>query len=95
MARRRTYTVTAPAALSVTGLSPDRVLPVPAGTPVTWEATATGGAGPYTYKFHVFNGSAWTIGQDWSAANMWTWVPLRQGRTPSRCGLQRPIGGGL
>ena len=65
-------TVGAPTALSVTGFSTDRTFPVPAGTPVTWTTTAIGGTGPYTYQFWVYNGTTWTIGQSWSAANMFT-----------------------
>ena len=42
---------------------------------MTWTATATGGTGPYTYKFFVYDGSTWTMGQDWSASNTWTWTP--------------------
>jgi hypothetical protein len=58
----------------------DRVFPVhPAGTPVTWRLTAMGGAGPYTFKFYVWDGSAWTLGQDWSAADTFTWVPSAPG----------------
>jgi hypothetical protein len=64
-----------------TRLSPsDRVFPVhPAGTPVTWRLTAMGGAGPYTFKFYVWDGSGWTLGQDWSAADTFTWVPSAPG----------------
>jgi stage II sporulation protein D len=46
---------------------------------VTWTAAAIGGTGPYRYKFYVFNGATWTVGQDWSAANTWTWVPPTAG----------------
>ena len=65
--------------LTVTGLSANQASSVPAGTPVTWTATAAGGTAPYTYKFYVFNGTSWSVGQDWSSSNTWTWVPPAQG----------------
>ena len=42
---------------------------------MTWTAVGSGGTGPYTYQFWVFNGTTWNIGQDWSASPTWTWVP--------------------
>jgi hypothetical protein len=74
-----TYGVTALAPLGVTSLTADRMFPVPAGTPVTWTALARGGSGPYTYKFLLYNGSAWTVGADWSASSSWTLVPPAAG----------------
>ena len=75
------YVVTAPTALifPANSLLSDRVFPVPARTPVLWTARAIGGTGPYTYKFFVYNGSTWSVGQDWSTANTWTWVPPLSG----------------
>jgi hypothetical protein len=73
------YMVTAPAPLTVTSLVADRVFPVPTGTPVTWTGLARGGAGPYSYKFFVYNGVTWTVGQDWSPSSTWTWVPPAAG----------------
>ena len=67
--------ISAPPALSLTGMSPNLSSPVAAGSHVTWTATATGGTGPYTYKFFVYDGSTWTMGQDWSSSNTWTWTP--------------------
>jgi hypothetical protein len=65
----------APDALTVTSLTADRAFPVSIEWSVTWTALVTGGASPYTYKFLVFDGSAWTVGRDWNASNMWTWYP--------------------
>jgi Metallo-peptidase family M12 len=71
--------VTGPAALSMTALSPNVTFPVTVNTPITWTAEATGGTGPYTYKFWVSNGSSWSLGQDWSASNSWVWKPAVAG----------------
>jgi glucose/arabinose dehydrogenase len=73
------YSVTAAAPLSATNLVADRMFPVPAGTPVTWTALARGGSGPYNFKFWVYNGSSWSVGQDWSTSSVWTWVPPSAG----------------
>jgi N-acetylmuramoyl-L-alanine amidase len=72
-------TVGVPAALTVTVLTPNLTSPVPAGMPVTWTANASGGTTPYTYKFFVWDGSSWTLGQDWSPVNIWTWSPPTAG----------------
>jgi N-acetylmuramoyl-L-alanine amidase len=72
-------TVGVPAALTVTVLTPNLPSPVPAGMPVTWTAKASGGTTPYTYKFLVWDGSSWTLGQDWSPVNIWTWSPPTAG----------------
>jgi Metallo-peptidase family M12 len=68
-----------PTALSLSSVTADRSFPVSAGTPVNWKASATGGSGPYTFRFWVFDGAAWTLGRDWSPATTWTWVPSLPG----------------
>jgi hypothetical protein len=74
-----TFTVTGPAPLAITSLTADRLFPLPAGTPVTWVGTASGGTGPYTFKYLIFNGTAWAVARDWSASNTWMWVPPSAG----------------
>lgn len=73
------HVVEPPAPLNLTSLSTDDTFPAAAGTPVTWTARAEGGTGPYTFKFYVFDGTTWTVGQDWGAANTWRWVPPSSG----------------
>jgi len=44
------------------------------GTPITWTATATGGTAPLQYRFYRREPSGlWTIVQDYSASNRYTW----------------------
>jgi hypothetical protein len=45
------------------------------GGPITWTVAATGGSGPYTYKFLVSDGTSWTVGRDWDVSSSWTWSP--------------------
>lgn len=71
--------ITEPPALTVTGMSPSLASPVAAGSRVTWSAAASGGTGPYSFKFWVYNGSTWTIGQDWSSSPTWSWAPSGPG----------------
>jgi hypothetical protein len=59
----------------VTSLTADKASPQLLGTPITFTATATGGVAPYQYKWWVYNGSTWTIGQGWGASNSFTWTP--------------------
>ena len=51
--------------------------PVPAGTPVTWAATPSGGSGTVEYQFWTYNtGTAtWSVGRPYSTAATWTWTP--------------------
>ena len=69
------YNVAPPPPLSVTSLTASQPSGVAAGATVVWTAAASGGTGPYTFKFLLFNGSAWSVAQDWSSANTWTWMP--------------------
>jgi FtsP/CotA-like multicopper oxidase with cupredoxin domain len=71
-----TYDVNAPPVV-LTGLSANRVFPVPGGTSVTWTATATGGVAPLQYQFWLFNAGTgtWTIAQPYGTSNTYTSTP--------------------
>ena len=45
------------------------------GAPLTWTATASGPAAAFEYRFWRFDYAAgtWSLGQDFSASNSWTW----------------------
>jgi hypothetical protein len=61
--------------LQFTGITANRVSPQPAGTAITFTATATGGTAPYQYKFWLFDGTAWALGRDWATSSAFTWTP--------------------
>jgi hypothetical protein len=69
----------AAAALALTGLTANLASPQPIGTTITFTATATGGTAPYQFKWFVFDGKTWTVMQNWSASNTWTWTPTSAG----------------
>jgi len=58
--------------------SADHGFPALTGSTVTWTAAGNGGnAGPLQFKFFRFNSrtNAWTLVQDWSASNTFSWTP--------------------
>ncbi|MEQ1757158.1 MAG: putative Ig domain-containing protein [Vicinamibacterales bacterium] len=64
-----------PPPLQLTGLTANKTAPQAAGTAITFTAAATGGSGPYSYKWWLFDGNGWSIVQQWSSANTFTWTP--------------------
>lgn len=65
-------------AVSAIALKAVPASPVVPGTPVTLTATPTGGV-TLTYSFHLFDGVAWSILSDRSAANTCVWTPTLNG----------------
>jgi N-acetylmuramoyl-L-alanine amidase len=68
-------------AILLTAITPNRVSPMPSGTLVTFTATATGGSGAYQYKWWLFDGTSWSMAQDWSSSNAFTWTASSYGGT--------------
>jgi hypothetical protein len=65
----------------ISGLTPDRASPQVVSTAITWTVTAVDAEGDTLYyKFYVRTTSTgWTVAQDWSASNSWTWTPTSPG----------------
>jgi hypothetical protein len=49
--------------------------PALVGGSSTWTAVATGGNGPLQYQFWKTRAGAWTLAQDYSFSNTYTWTP--------------------
>ena len=45
-----------------------------AGQPVVFTGTGSGGTGTYEYRFWLNSGGVWTVVQDYSSSNQWTWT---------------------
>jgi hypothetical protein len=70
------FNVTDPAAVAVTSLNANVAFPTSWGTPITWTATASGGTAPLQYQFwRLRQGVGWTMVQDYSPNNTFTWTP--------------------
>ena len=82
------YVITAPppSAPTITGITTNVASPQVTGTAITFTATVTGGTAPYQYKWWLFDGTTWTIAQDWSTAGLFTWTPA-QARATYRVGV--------
>ncbi len=61
--------------LSITNLSSSAASPQVVGTAITFVGTAAGGTPPYQYKWWQFDGTTWTVMQNWSALNTFMWRP--------------------
>jgi len=67
-----TYVVSATTPIVVT-LSATPATGTTVGNNVTFTGTATGGTGPFEYRFWLLTGSTWTMVQDYSSSAIWTW----------------------
>ena len=65
--------------LTITGLTSNLASPQSAGTSITFIAGATGGRGPYQFKWLVLKGTTWTVVRNWSSSNTYTWSPTTAG----------------
>ena len=68
------YSIGLVASLSSTLSSPQR-----SGTSITFTATAAAGRAPYQYKWWVFDGTSWSVAQNWSTSATLNWRPTRGG----------------
>ena len=61
--------------VSSVSLASSHASPQPAGTTIVWTATPSGGSGALSYKWLIYDGTAWTPVSSWSSSNMFTWRP--------------------
>jgi hypothetical protein len=69
--------VPAPAGLSLTSLTANLVAPQDAGVSVGFAASVSGGVKPYEFQWLVFDGTIWTVAEDWSLNSNFVWTPAR------------------
>ncbi len=57
-------------------LTSNVALPATSGTTIKWTATANGGtAGPLQYQFWLWSSNGWTLVQNYSSLNTYSWTP--------------------
>jgi N-acetylmuramoyl-L-alanine amidase len=76
----RSYVVTTPGSLALNSITPNLPAPRPAGTTITFTASASGGAAPYQYKWLLFDGT-WSVLRDWATSNTFAWTPAAASST--------------
>jgi hypothetical protein len=65
----------APEALRLTSLTANLVAPQDPGVSVGFTASTSGGVKPYEYQWLVFDGTLWTVAEDWSLNSNFVWTP--------------------
>jgi hypothetical protein len=63
-----------PPPLQLTSITASTSSPQSANTTITFTAAATGGTGPYQYKWWVYDGN-WRALTDWGTASTYPWTP--------------------
>jgi len=56
-------------------IAADKSAPQPAGSMITWTATAGGGQAPQQFKWLIHNGLQWTVASEWSTSRTFVWTP--------------------
>jgi len=69
----------APAPATAVTLNPSVASPQVPGSSITFTAAASGGTGPYEYRFWINSGGTFLIAQDYTTINSFTWIPLAAG----------------
>lgn len=64
-----------PLPLVLTGLNADLASPQFIGSVITFTAAASGGIAPLEFKWWVFDGSDWRVGQEWNTSNTFVFAP--------------------
>ena len=68
------FAITGKAQLALTSLTANKPAPQIVGAKILFTAAATGGRA-LQYKWWVFDGAAWTIAQEWSNSDRFSWAP--------------------
>jgi hypothetical protein len=63
----------------ITSFTSSVASPSPEGATVTFNATATGGAGSYQFKWWVYSRGEWHVEQEWRDSSSFAWTPREQG----------------
>lgn len=64
-----------PGTLTITRFVASLPAPQMPGVAIDWNADVAGGVPPYTYKWWIFDGSAWRVLRDWSSGAAYRWTP--------------------
>jgi hypothetical protein len=64
-----------PSPITSVTLTANKIPPQIVGRWVTFTAVAGGGSLSYQYKWRVYDGTGWTVLQDWSPSNTFRWRP--------------------